>query len=713
MLATGVPTWDSAVAGDTVRLIVNNVNIETQIMTGTNETRTFTVVGLIVYNDTVAIQVTRHIGGSSFSDSLLVRLDTVPPTGSVIAISDTSARLPRIPWSAATDSAGVARYRLTIRSLSDSATFLSYETTGISALVDSALVLAVYRADLICTDVLGNVSGVIDSKVFTVTADTPTSFTLTDTQTYIVSKNSFAADSSHFIVKDTNGTGVPNYLPVIAIVARPAGATGETYSATKTDSNGRCTVILKAGDKAGVYILKVAVPGVGTIYLAYATDEYDLPATTWRMITPNRTPTNSATSSAISLSPLRILQWNPLAENSALNLLYEIPSTITTGRGYFVYHTSAVSFTVSGTMLTTDTTDIALKTGWNMIGPPYAYPTRYNAARVLTSGGSNISLSDAEAQGILVNKIYWYTNNAYQFGPTTAITDPILSPWNGVWIYAAANATLRLSPFFYFGETSTTTLATAQAAGDPQDWKIRITTSTSGGAQTTSFLGVSPTATENKDFALDLENPPPVSGGMATGLGSSGLFAQDLRAPFTTANLWQFAVTPTASDTEVTLDFADLANLPTDFVVRLVDLGTNAIVDVKAAPSYRYSASGASARSFRIAAGTEAAVRSILAQQLDQSQTFAYPNPGPAADGNVRFKYNVPAGGQLRIRVYDLSGRRVIDRYIDLNTFPTEYAWNCRNERGEPVSTGVYIYILDIGNSTGNRRFTDKMAIVR
>ena len=704
---------DSGTAGDTVRLIVNNTVIETQIMTGVNETRTFTVANVIVYNNTVAVQITRHVGGASFSDSILVRLDTLAPTGSVLTIGDTAVRLPTIRWTAATDSNGVASYRITVRSLSDSSTLLTYETSGLSATVDSALIIGVYRADLICTDGLGNASGVIDSRSFTIYADTPRLLTLVDSQTFILSPNTFASDSSRFIVRDSNGIGVPNYLVAVPIVARPTGATGDTFVRTATDSNGRCTVILKAGDKTGVYVLKVSVPGISPIYLCYQTNEFDVIANQWNMIALLRAPTSSNVAQALSISPANIFHWDPVAPSSAKNLQYVIPTTLEQGQGYFLYEVTSPRLTVTGMTLKTDTADIALRTGWNQLGSPFAYLTQYNAARIITTGGANLSLAEAEAQGVIVNKVFWYKNNAYQFGPNSTNADPILSPWNGFWIYAAANATLRLSPSFYYSESTTSTLASAQAAGDVTDWRIKVTSSASSGATTVNYLGVSPTATENSDFALDIGNPPPLGNGLASGLGSGAAFAQDLRAPFASANVWLFSVTPSASDTTVGLQFGELSNLPADFVVRLVDLGSNEITDVKASPNYSYASSGATARSFRIVVGTEAAVRTLLGQQLDQNQTFAYPNPGPAADGNVRFKYNVPAGGQLRLRVFDLSGRRVLDRYVDLNTFPTEYAWDCKNDRGIAIGTGAYIYIIDIGNSTGNRRFTDKLAIIR
>jgi parallel beta-helix repeat protein len=804
---------DTATIGDSFRLVVNGVNIDTKMITAVNDTVTFSCTVALTTN-TVLAQLYSTILAQTFTETLTVNLDTIPPAGSVITVTDTSLRTPTIRWTAATDFSVISAYRLRILSQLDSSTALSNETTGLSVAVDSALIFGRYFAELICTDAVGNVNSSVDTEIFNIIPETPTltspanfsctgvrtitltvsknagtdtlliyrngvlsdtvvstattvarsfnldtatgrdttfinfraqvmrngvvlqsiysdtfmlcydstfptspaSVTVSGTQAFSFSPGGFSAESAQILVRDANGNKLVGVAVTCSVVARPTGATGESLTYTRTDANGIARINLKAGDKAGAYVVKVTVESLSPIYIGFQTFEYDLPANQWRMIGLPRVPTNAATAQALAgVAPRDIFHWNPLAPDHANNRRYEVPTSLAPGDGYFIWSQAAVRFSVSGSTTYSDTRDFALKTGWNQFGAPFANLTRYSDARILTPGGATLTLAEAEAQGLIVNKVFWYRDNAYQWGPNSTNADPILAPWNGFWIYAASPATLRLSPYFYYSEAATAPIATAMVAraAAVNDWRVKITSLGAAGAQTVSFLGVSPSASEAADFALDVQNPPAQTGGMASGLGSGAAFAQDLRAPFASANQWVYSVTPGAGDTTITLQFGDLANLPADFVLWMIDLTTNQVTDVRAASAYSYAPLPGAVRSFRVLAGTEAAVRSIMGQSLEPNQTFVHPNPGPGADGFVRFKYNVTAGGTLRLKVFDLGGRKVIDRTVDLNAFPTEYPWDCRNDHGTRISTGVYITILEFASSTSSRRITDKLAIIR
>ena len=62
------------------------------------------------------------------------------------------------------------------------------------------------------------------------------------------------------------------------------------------------------------------------------------------------------------------------------------------------------------------------------------------------------------------------------------------------------------------------------------------------------------------------------------------------------------------------------------------------------------------------------------------------------------------------LRIFDLRGRLVrmlVDR--DLSTGRYRFTWDGMTDRGEPVSSGVYLYVL----KQGNRTLTRKMTVVR
>jgi hypothetical protein len=94
-----------------------------------------------------------------------------------------------------------------------------------------------------------------------------------------------------------------------------------------------------------------------------------------------------------------------------------------------------------------------------------------------------------------------------------------------------------------------------------------------------------------------------------------------------------------------------------------------------------------------------------LPTQFGLSQN--YPNP---FNPNTQIRLSVPARGHVELTVYDVLGRRVrtlIDRELSAGTYTAD--WNGRNEAGEPVASGVYVYRLQTDQYVTSR----KMVLLR
>ncbi|MFQ6104128.1 MAG: FlgD immunoglobulin-like domain containing protein, partial [Candidatus Glassbacteria bacterium] len=100
---------------------------------------------------------------------------------------------------------------------------------------------------------------------------------------------------------------------------------------------------------------------------------------------------------------------------------------------------------------------------------------------------------------------------------------------------------------------------------------------------------------------------------------------------------------------------------------------------------------------------------SVLPLALSLMQN--YPNPFNPA---TTISFDVPgASGQkqkMRLLVYDLRGR-LVKTLIDSALMPGRHsvAWNGRNEGGERVSSGVYLYML----RCGGKAYTKKMVMLK
>ncbi|MFC1572612.1 FG-GAP-like repeat-containing protein [Candidatus Eisenbacteria bacterium] len=81
-----------------------------------------------------------------------------------------------------------------------------------------------------------------------------------------------------------------------------------------------------------------------------------------------------------------------------------------------------------------------------------------------------------------------------------------------------------------------------------------------------------------------------------------------------------------------------------------------------------------------------------------------HPNPFSPA---TTLAFDIPAAGYVNITVYDLTGRVVkvlVDRDYPAGAFET--AWNCRNDDGEAVGSGVYLARMTAGGNSAVTRMT-------
>lgn len=68
--------------------------------------------------------------------------------------------------------------------------------------------------------------------------------------------------------------------------------------------------------------------------------------------------------------------------------------------------------------------------------------------------------------------------------------------------------------------------------------------------------------------------------------------------------------------------------------------------------------------------------------------------PNPCLEG-TRFRFQIPLGSGYRIRIFDITGRPVRELNGTARSQTETAAWDRRDERGETVSSGVYLYRFD------------------
>ncbi len=94
---------------------------------------------------------------------------------------------------------------------------------------------------------------------------------------------------------------------------------------------------------------------------------------------------------------------------------------------------------------------------------------------------------------------------------------------------------------------------------------------------------------------------------------------------------------------------------------------------------------------------------------LPTSLALLQNSPNPFS-GSTRLRIGLPAEADVRLDVFDVAGRRVLAREIGrLNAGWRDLAFDGRDERGQPLASGVYFYRVTAGRET----MTHKMVIGR
>jgi aminopeptidase N len=84
-------------------------------------------------------------------------------------------------------------------------------------------------------------------------------------------------------------------------------------------------------------------------------------------------------------------------------------------------------------------------------------------------------------------------------------------------------------------------------------------------------------------------------------------------------------------------------------------------------------------------------------------------SPNPAIGGEVRFTITMEEGAPLQLEIFDVMGRRVAERRIDIGTAAfqeTEVVWDGRNASGQSLASGVYWARFTGNGQEAIRKFT-------
>nr|MDO8090997.1 hypothetical protein [Candidatus Sigynarchaeota archaeon] len=345
---------------------------------------------------------------------------------------------------------------------------------------------------------------------------------------------------------------------------------------------------------------------------------------------------------------------------------------------------------------------LSLRKGWNQIADPFAFPIKLGECYV-EAESKRVPFLDAVD---LVEPKAWIwqdeTGDDLNNGRYLILDKPssTLNPWEGCWVYAFSDVELVFAP----GESS--------VGGAPgfAGWLVVIDLIAEDGADRGNLIGCAPGASDGHDRYDALEPPSPSPGVSLTfphrdwGI-HSGDYMADIRPEGVEGYIvWMVEVRCEPGEEAIIRWRGDV---PEGRRLYLEDLSSGMRVEMGSRGEYRFRAEG-SVSLFRVRLTGRDLPMEIEGFVPGETVLFQnYPNP---FNPETWIPFGLSEDGRVVLEIWDLGGRLI--RKFDLGELRAglylsrerAVRWDGRNELGERVASGVYVYTLRINGETLQRR---------
>ena len=315
--------------------------------------------------------------------------------------------------------------------------------------------------------------------------------------------------------------------------------------------------------------------------------------------------------------------------------------------------------------------EVPVHAGWNLITNPFT----------ISIAWSKIQSSNAD----IAEKIYEY-NGASGYNFSTNFV-----PYVGYYYFETrANPTPLKIPYAAFFSSS------PAVEHDPATWRVNMALSSGEFNDAITSFGVAAEARSDLD-RLDWRKPRSLAATPAVEFkrpqwdANFSTFATDIRPEFEESESWEFDARA-ISRQPAQLTFAGIKEIPYHFEVYLLDESRAQSVNLREDSLYHFTPV-AELMKFKVVVGRKEKVQEQL-NSLALPKEFAlgpnYPNPfNPTTTVPVA----VPVASEIKLKIYNLLGaevKTIYDGAIEAGRY--WFNWDGRNELGNNVATGVYLY---------------------
>ncbi len=436
----------------------------------------------------------------------------------------------------------------------------------------------------------------------------------------------------------------------------------------------------------------------------------------WNMISVPLNPEYSSPEAVFGydINTLKIWSYDPNKDECVY------PDSIKLGTGYWIMVSEDTQVEVTGLPAPTDEPYILHlvpgMTGWLLIGNPFSVEIELNNMRILRDQ-QMITLEQAYAMKWLYKDLFeWHKKDAegdYDQYKIVSLPEGRLYPWQGYWVLVLVECDLLLYPFEPPSLFPETPLVTIDSTKSTQNWRIQLMVYGDRMADTENYFGISNIAQDTYD-ATDLPEPPWLLDCVALFFPHEewgqkpARYARDIRAPLDSeiSKTWEIDIVNSYGSGEITLTWQGVTSVSQEYAFQLVDKDHPGVVyDMRKTRQIQCAfPEKIMIRHFQVVVSR--ATSCVPDKNTNFQEVYAlfqnYPNP--FNKGTV-INYNIPTSSKVIISIYNLSGQRIknlieADKLAGYHTV----CWDGRDDQGDVVTSGVYVFQIKAGNFVGTKK---------
>lgn len=355
---------------------------------------------------------------------------------------------------------------------------------------------------------------------------------------------------------------------------------------------------------------------------------------------------------------------------------------------------------------------IQTKSGFNMIANPYNYRIPINQIIGVSASGPQVARTMAEMVSLGYVQSFLTTWNPvtkdYEFVDTD---NGYLEPHRAYWLNVLTldDLTLNYPPVFTEGIPNMTRKPVNVWPQTPEKWRLRLSARTRNGADSENYIAKVSSSDAVKQARV---NEPPmapepyqlVSLAIEEVIdGQTRKMAQSAQAG---TGRKEYNVVVTAKEAgDVTINWPNLATLPKNVRLKLIDPATNITRSLRQTSGYTFKMEEPGTRNLKIVVEEGAADSLVIGNVVVTA-------PGRGTNAPVTINYTLGGDATTTVRILSATGQEVytVTRGRADKAGSNTVTWNLRNSANRAVAPGTYKIEILAESESGER--TRKVAVV-